>query len=47
MNIEVTTSPNKQDLETISKGIQPYNQKQISDDVVFEADTKFAAFADQ
>ncbi|MEZ9595979.1 GNAT family N-acetyltransferase [Shewanella sp. 10N.261.52.F9] len=45
MNIEVTTSPSKQDLETISKGIQSYNQKYISDDVVFEADTKFAAFA--
>ncbi|MCK8046472.1 GNAT family N-acetyltransferase [Shewanella sp. 1CM18E] len=45
MNIEVTTSPSKQDLETISKGIQSYNQKYISDDVVFEPDTKFAAFA--
>ncbi|ABV87594.1 GNAT family N-acetyltransferase [Shewanella pealeana] len=45
MNIEVTTSPNKKDLETISKGIQSYNQKYISDDVVFEPDTKFAAFA--
>ncbi|WP_108946469.1 GNAT family N-acetyltransferase [Shewanella halifaxensis] len=45
MNIEVTTSPSKQDLETISKGIQSYNQRYISDDVVFEPDTKFAAFA--
>lgn len=45
MNIEVTTAPNKKDLETISKGIQSYNQKYISDDVVFEPDTKFAAFA--
>lgn len=45
MNIEVTTSPNKYDLETLSKGIKSYNQKYISDDVVFEPDTKFAVFA--
>lgn len=45
MNIEVATSPNKQDLETKSKGILPYNQKYISDDVVFEPNTKFTVFA--
>lgn len=45
MDIEITTSPNTHDLETISKGIQSFNQKYISDDVVFEPDTKFAAFA--
>lgn len=45
MNIEVTISPNKLDLETISKGIQSFNQKHIPDEVVFEPDTKFAAFA--
>ncbi|WP_448211696.1 GNAT family N-acetyltransferase [Colwellia sp. MEBiC06753] len=44
MNIEVTTSPNKNDLETISKGIQAFNQQHIPDDIVFEPDTKFAAF---
>jgi len=45
MNIEVTTSPDKKDLEIISKGIQSFNQLHIPDDVVFEPDTKFAAFA--
>lgn len=29
----------------ISQGIQSYNQKYISDDVVFEEDAKFAVFA--
>ncbi len=45
MNIEVTTSPNKNDLETISKGIKPFNQQHLSNQVVFEPDTEFAAFA--
>jgi GNAT superfamily N-acetyltransferase len=45
MNIEVTTSPNQNDLETISKGIKSFNQQHIPDEVVFELDTKFAAFA--
>ncbi|TRX58101.1 GNAT family N-acetyltransferase [Thalassomonas sp. M1454] len=44
MKIDVTTSPTESDLETISKGIQSFNQRHIPDDVVFEADTKFAAF---
>ncbi|CAM1342859.1 GNAT family N-acetyltransferase [Tenacibaculum amylolyticum] len=45
MNIEVTSTPKKEDLQTISKGIQTYNQQHIPDDVVFEKDTKFAVFA--
>ncbi len=45
MTLEVTTSPNKNDLETISKGIKSFNQQHIPDEVVFESDTKFAAFA--
>ena len=45
MNIEVTISPTKHDLETISQGIQSFNQSHIPDDVVFESDTKFAVFA--
>ena len=45
MRIELTTSPDKSDLETISKGIQSFNQKHIPDDVVFEPDTRFATFA--
>ncbi|UTM59109.1 GNAT family N-acetyltransferase [Photobacterium sp. CCB-ST2H9] len=45
MNIEVTDNPNKNDLEVISKGIQSFNQQHMPDEVVFEPDTKFAAFA--
>ncbi len=45
MNIEVTSNPQKEDLKTISKGIQSYNQQHIPDHVVFEEDTKFAVFA--
>ncbi|WP_440876762.1 GNAT family N-acetyltransferase [Thalassotalea sp. PLHSN55] len=45
MNIEITTQPNQVDLKTISQGIESYNQNYLSDDVVFEADNKFAVFA--
>jgi GNAT superfamily N-acetyltransferase len=45
MNIEVTDNPNKNDLEVLSKGIQSFNQQYMPDEVVFEPDTKFAAFA--
>ncbi len=45
MNIEITSNPKKEDLKTISEGIQSYNQHYIPDDVVFEKDTKFAVFA--
>ena len=45
MQIEVTTTPSKEDLKTISEGIQSYNQEHLPDDVVFEPDTKFAVFA--
>ncbi|MBD0401560.1 N-acetyltransferase [Flammeovirga sp. EKP202] len=44
MNIEVTSEPSKDDLKTISKGIETYNQNFIPDEVVFEKDTKFAVF---
>lgn len=45
MKIELTTSPLTEDLKTISKGIQTFNQDHLADDVVFEPDTKFAVFA--
>ena len=45
MHIEVTCSPSKEALEILSKGIQSFNQKHISDEVVFEEDTKFAVLA--
>ncbi|NME68640.1 GNAT family N-acetyltransferase [Flammeovirga aprica] len=44
MKIEVTSAPSKEDLKTISKGIESYNQNYIPDEVVFEEDTKFAVF---
>ncbi|WP_133407052.1 GNAT family N-acetyltransferase [Parashewanella tropica] len=45
MIIEVASSPSKEDLKTISEGIQSFNQQHMHDDVVFEPDTKFAVFA--
>lgn len=45
MKIELTTSASEQDLKTISKGIQAYNQIHMTDDIVFEPDTKFCVFA--
>lgn len=45
MNIVINSSPNKDDLKTISEGIQSFNQQHLPDDVVFEKDTKFAVFA--
>lgn len=45
MKIEITATPAKEDLKTISKGIQSFNQKHMPDSVVFEEDTKFAVFA--
>lgn len=45
MKIVVTTSPNKEDLKTLSKGIGSFNQGYLPDDVGFEKDTKFAVFA--
>ncbi|WP_448556694.1 GNAT family N-acetyltransferase [Thalassotalea montiporae] len=45
MIIEVTSFPSEENLKTISKGIQSFNQQHISDDIVFEEDTKFAVFA--
>ena len=45
VDIELTSSPEQVDLETISRGIQTYNQGHIPDAVVFEPDTRFAVFA--
>ncbi|WOT03983.1 hypothetical protein [Shewanella youngdeokensis] len=45
MKIEVTSSPLKKDLTTISEGIKSFNQEHLSDEVVFEPDTNFAVFA--
>jgi len=45
MIIEVSTSPDKSDLTIISQGIQSFNKQHISDNIVFEQDTKFAVFA--
>lgn len=44
MNIELQESPEKEDLEAISLGIKSYNQDYLPDEVVFEPDTRFAAF---
>lgn len=44
MNIEVTSAPSKDDIQTISEGIEKYNQDFIPNDVVFEKDDKFAVF---
>lgn len=45
MNIEVTSTPSKENLKTISQGIQSFNQQHMPDEVVFEEDAKFAVFA--
>jgi GNAT superfamily N-acetyltransferase len=45
IKIEVTTSPSKNDLETISNGIQSFNLQHISSKVALEKDTRFACFA--
>ncbi|WP_445946965.1 GNAT family N-acetyltransferase [Shewanella sp.] len=45
MFIETTSSPNSEDLKTISQGIQRFNQSHLSNELVFEADTRFAVFA--
>jgi ribosomal protein S18 acetylase RimI-like enzyme len=45
MKIELTLSPSKEDLKTISQGVELYNQNHMPDEVVFEADTRFAVFA--
>ncbi|WP_105264531.1 GNAT family N-acetyltransferase [Pseudoalteromonas sp. T1lg76] len=45
MHIELATAPSEADLKTISQGIQSYNQEHLPKQVVFEPDTRFAAFA--
>lgn len=45
MHIELATAPSAADLKTISQGIQSYNQEHLPDQLVFEPDTRFAAFA--
>jgi ribosomal protein S18 acetylase RimI-like enzyme len=45
LKIELTTKPDSADLEILSQGIQSYNQQFMSDDIVFEGDTRFAVFA--
>ena len=45
MKIEVTSSPSKKDLTTLSEGIKSFNQEHMPDEVVFEPDTNFAVFA--
>ena len=44
MKIEVTLTPNKSDLATISDGIKSFNRQHVPEKVVSEPDTKFAAF---
>ncbi|WP_371185920.1 GNAT family N-acetyltransferase [Thalassotalea maritima] len=44
MRIDITPPPNNNALKTLSQGIQRYNQDHLDDDVVFEADKRFAAF---
>jgi len=43
--IEVTNTPDAEALRFISNGIQSYNKGYLSEDVVYEKDTKFAVFA--
>jgi len=45
MNIELTSTPKKEDLQAISEGIKSYNQNYLPDNVVFENDIRFAVFA--
>ena len=45
MHIELSEIPNKTDLDILSQGIQSYNQHHITDDVVFEKDSRFSVFA--
>ena len=45
MNVELTSSPSKKDLKTISEGIQSFNKKHLPDEIVFEEDIRFAVFA--
>lgn len=45
MRVELTSSPSKKDLMTISEGIQSFNKKHLPDDIVFEKDINFAVFA--
>lgn len=44
MNIELDTSPAERDLAVVHQGIKAYNQEHLPDAVVFEPDTRFAAF---
>ena len=45
MKVVLDVAPAQADLETLSQGIKAYNQEYLPDDVVFEPDTRFAAFA--
>ncbi|WP_312553272.1 GNAT family N-acetyltransferase [Empedobacter brevis] len=45
MDIELTSTPKKEDLKAISEGIKSYNQNYLPDNVVFENDIRFAVFA--
>lgn len=45
MNITVTTTPNEEDLQTLSKGIGTFNQDYLPDEVGYEKDTRFAVLA--
>ncbi|MFI0430845.1 GNAT family N-acetyltransferase [Mariniflexile sp. HMF6888] len=44
MNIEITTTPNKQDTETISQGIINFNNSKTSDLEPIEKEIKFFVF---
>ncbi len=45
MDIEVTSTPERDDLAVLSRGIQSYNQRFLPDEVALEADNYFAVFA--
>ena len=45
MEIELATTPSSDDLATISRGIQEFNEGHLAHEVVFEPDTRFAVFA--
>ena len=45
MKVELALEPTQSDLQTISQGIQAFNQTHMPDNVVFEPDLRFAVFA--
>ena len=45
MKVELSLSPAAEDLKTISKGIESFNENHMPKEVVYEPDLRFAVFA--